>query len=180
MARPSGVLVLCYGNPGRLDDGLGPAFAEAMERMALPGVTVESDYQLTVEDAPEIAKHEVVVFVDASVNAPEPFEFRPLKGRPVMRFSTHSVEPEDLLGLTEQYFNARPEGYALAIRGYEWNEFGEALSEKAQENLASALQFLAGVIQTRNFRDIAARGQNKPPASPGANNGDIPCKTENM
>ena len=42
------VLLLCYGNPGRLDDGLGPAFGEVLERESLPGVTVDLDYQLTV------------------------------------------------------------------------------------------------------------------------------------
>ena len=34
------MLLLGYGNPGRLDDGLGPALAAQVERLALPGVTV--------------------------------------------------------------------------------------------------------------------------------------------
>ena len=51
------ILLIGFGNPGRLDDGLGPALADAIEKLALPGVTVESNYQLTVEDAAEIAKH---------------------------------------------------------------------------------------------------------------------------
>jgi DNA-binding response OmpR family regulator len=44
------VLVIGYGNPGRLDDGLGPALAETLQRLDLPGVTVDADYQLTAED----------------------------------------------------------------------------------------------------------------------------------
>ena len=31
-------LVIGYGNPGRLDDGLGPALAEAVEKLDLPGL----------------------------------------------------------------------------------------------------------------------------------------------
>jgi len=62
-----------FGNPGRCDDGLGPALAEATERLSLPGVTVESDYQLTVEDAAEAAKHEIVLFADATAIGPAPF-----------------------------------------------------------------------------------------------------------
>ncbi len=34
---------------------------------------VESDYQLTVEDAWIVARHETVIFVDASIDAPSPF-----------------------------------------------------------------------------------------------------------
>ena len=48
---PRKVLLIGYGNPGRLDDGLGPALAAAVEKLAIPGVTVDADYQLNVEDA---------------------------------------------------------------------------------------------------------------------------------
>ena len=37
---PQRTLLLGWGNPGRLDDGLGPALAETIERLALPGLTV--------------------------------------------------------------------------------------------------------------------------------------------
>ena len=70
------VLVIGYGNPGRLDDGLGPALAAAIESAAPAGVTVDADYQLTVEDAAAVAEHDVVVFADAAVDGPEPFYFR--------------------------------------------------------------------------------------------------------
>ena len=42
------ILVIGYGNPGRRDDGLGPALAARLEALALPGVTVESDFQLAI------------------------------------------------------------------------------------------------------------------------------------
>ena len=44
-------LLIGYGNPGRLDDGLGPALAEAVAKLAIPGVTVEAD--------PEAVKREL-------------------------------------------------------------------------------------------------------------------------
>ena len=78
-ASPATVLVIGYGNPGRLDDGLGPALAEALAALELPGVTVEANYQLTVEDAAAVAEHDVVVFADASVNGPEPYSFQPVE-----------------------------------------------------------------------------------------------------
>ncbi|VGO14536.1 hypothetical protein PDESU_03099 [Pontiella desulfatans] len=62
-------LVIGYGNPGRLDDGLGPAFAERIQGLGLSGVTVESNYQLNIEDAELVSRYDTVVFADASVDA---------------------------------------------------------------------------------------------------------------
>jgi len=145
------VLVIGYGNPGRWDDGLGPALAEAVERLQIPGVTVESDYQLTVEDAATAAEHEYVVFADASVRGPEPFFFTAVRPMEHTSFSTHSVEPEAVVALARDLFHADTRGYALGIRGYRFNEFGEILSEKARENLAAALRFITPVLKDCTF-----------------------------
>ena len=76
-------LLFGYGNPGRLDDGLGPAFIEAFEGRDLENVTLDADYQLTVEDAAAVAEHDVAIFVDASVNGAEPFFFEKLTRFPL-------------------------------------------------------------------------------------------------
>ena len=73
------ILLIGFGNPGRLDDGLGPAMTGAIEALGLPGVAVEADYQLTVEDAAELARCKVVVFADADATGPEPFWVRRLE-----------------------------------------------------------------------------------------------------
>ena len=145
------VLLIGYGNPGRLDDGLGPALAEAIEHKSFKNVTVDSNYQLTVEDAAEIAEHDVVIFADASVNSDEPFTFKSITPKVVNTFSSHSIEPEVVLGFAYDLFQAKTKGYALAVRGYEFNEFGEKLSSKAQDNLISAVEFLSELLTTKNF-----------------------------
>jgi hydrogenase maturation protease len=149
--RARKVLVIGYGNPGRLDDGLGPAFAAALEARTLAGVTVESDYQLTIEDARTVADHDVVVFVDASLADPEPFSFRRIGPKPASTFSSHVVEPEAVLALAEEVFKARPKAYVLGIRGYAFDEFGETISAPAQANMAAALEFLVRVIGEGSF-----------------------------
>ena len=146
------VLLLCYGNPGRLDDGLGAAFADQVEDMALPGVTLDVDYQLNVEQAADAAQHRYLIFVDAAVQGREPFFFRPMQPGSETAFSTHSVEPEGLLALAGRYFGSVPEAYALGIRGYEFNEFEERLSVAAQANLVAALEFLREALETQKFR----------------------------
>ena len=137
-------MIIGYGNPGRLDDGLGPAFAELARELELPDVVVESNYQLNVEDAELISRFDVVVFADASVDAVEPFEFQPLNKRaPMVGFSSHSITAASLLGLADDLFGAAPQAFTMAIRGYEFNEFGEVLSAPARENLSAAVEFLA-------------------------------------
>ncbi|MDD3375432.1 MAG: hydrogenase maturation protease [Candidatus Omnitrophica bacterium] len=147
----SKVLLIGYGNPGRLDDGLGPALAEAIEKLDLPDVTVDSDYQLTVEDAAAVAEHDVVIFADAAVDGQEPFFFQKIKPKSDVSFTTHSIEPEAVLALAHDLFQSKAEAYALGIRGYEFNDFGEKLSDKAQNNLLDAIKFIKSRLLEKKF-----------------------------
>ncbi len=140
-------LLIGYGNPGRLDDGLGPALAEAIENLDLPGVTVDIDYQVTVEDAALVAEHETVIFADASIDSEEPFDFKPITPKSTLSFSSHSVEPDALMALAIDLFGATSKGYALGIRGYEFDEFDERLTPQAKENLQKAIQFIIPVLK---------------------------------
>ncbi len=151
------ILAFGFGNPGRLDDGLGPAFIDALEAAPPSGVTLDSDYQLNVEDANLVAVHDLVVFVDAAVSGPEPYSFRPVEPQTELSFSTHSVSPAGVLGLARDTFGRCPRAFVLGIRGYAFNEFGEALSAKAQLNLRAALDFFLELLRDENFRAPAAR-----------------------
>ena len=75
MTKSGSIYVLGIGNPAREDDGIGPAIIEAVDEKRLKDITVEANYQLTVEDAATVAEHDYVVFVDASVKDSEPFSF---------------------------------------------------------------------------------------------------------
>jgi hypothetical protein len=119
--------------------------------MAIPGVTVDADYQLSIETAAAVAQHEYVVFADASVAGPEPFAFYPVHPAAQGTFSTHLVEPEDVMGMARDLFQAKAKGYALAIRGYAFHDFGETLSDKALQNLAAGLSFIAPLLQDCAF-----------------------------
>jgi len=158
-AATRGILVIGFGNPGRLDDGLGPALAARIETLGLPNVTVDSDYQLTVEDAAEAARHDVVIFADADVGGPEPFYVRRLSpSGGTLSFSTHSVTPAAVLTLARELFRSEPQGFLMGIRGYEFNEFGERLSERAMENLEAAATSLAAALETGRIEEIRADG----------------------
>ena len=147
--KPGGkrVLLFGYGNPGRLDDGLGPALADAVAGWGLPEVTVDCDYQLMVEDSATVAEDDAVIFADASLSGREPFFFERLEAGGGLGFSSHSMEPAAVLALARDLFGAAPVGYALGVRGYEFDAFGERLSGRAQANLQAALRFLEPLLR---------------------------------
>ena len=150
-------LVLAWGNPGRGDDGLGPAFADLLGAYAGFSLTVDSGYQLQVEDAAEIARHDRVLFVDADRAGEGPFRFQrlaPAAGVP--SFTTHSVAPGELLGLARSLFGAEPEAWLLGIRGYHFDEFVEELSAPARANLAAAAGFVREAIRDGAFLESAS------------------------
>jgi hydrogenase maturation protease len=151
------VLVIGYGNPGRLDDGLGPAFAERVVALAIPGVTADADYQLNVEDAADLGHYDAVLFADASVDADAPFALRPLApAHSGLGFSSHSVSPAALLGLAQSLFGATPRAYLLVIRGYAFDGFGEGLSPQATANLDAAVERVAPLLRA-GLADIRER-----------------------
>lgn len=149
------VFVLGYGNPGRLDDGLGPALAERIAALAVPGVETDANYQLSVEDAAQVAEHDVVVFADASVSGAEPFSYAELEAEDGTSFTSHHVDPRQVLYLAQTLFKAETRGFLLGIRGYEFNEFEERLSSRARENLDAAAAFLEQRLRTMTVVDDA-------------------------
>ncbi len=159
MKDASPTLMLAWGNPGRLDDGLGPALADAASTWGFGDVIIDSDYQLQVEDADQAARCRRVLFVDADRTGAEPFQVERIRaGRSGMAFSTHSVSPESVLALARDLFGVEPEAWLIGIRGYEFDEFGERLSAGARSNLAAAVSFVKDALQADEFREV--RPQN--------------------
>lgn len=143
------ILVIGYGNPSRGDDGAGPELAARLEALDLPTLTVESDYQLTIEHAALAAEHDVVVFADAAVDAREPFYFRPVSAAAAAAFTSHSVTPAEVLLLARTCFDKAPEGYLLGIRAERLDCFDEGLSPATLDGLRAALDFLLRFIAER-------------------------------
>lgn len=141
------VLVLGYGNPGRLDDGLGPAFCQVLADGEPPGVVIRSAMQLAVEDAAQVARFATVIFVDASLPDGAPFAFQPVTaGQGRVAFSSHTSSPGDVVALARTLFDAPTRGWTLAIRGARFGGFGEKLSPVAQAHLHDALDFLLPLL----------------------------------
>jgi len=64
--------------------------------------------------------------------------------------------------MTRELFDAEPEAWLLGIRGYEFSEFGEQLSERARENLRQALEFVSSALLDGSLHEV------EPPVDPSA------------
>jgi hydrogenase maturation protease len=143
----SKILIYGIGNPGRHDDGLGPALVELLETAGLEGVAFDSNYQLNVEDALACSECDTVIFADATDETGEaPFAFMELEPAREIAFTTHELSPAAVLALCEELYGRRPKAHVLAMRGYEW-DIGEGLSPRAEINLSLALAFLLGRLK---------------------------------
>lgn len=144
-------LIIGYGNPGRQDDGLGPAFIDSCQNMLetiisktiiSEKIAIQSNYQLTVEDALEIKKYQQVIFVDASLDCQTPFHLEEITSTNNSGFGSHSLTPHAVIQLCHTLYHHRPNAFILAIRGYEFDQFEEKLSDTANNNLNHALEYL--------------------------------------
>ncbi|GAB4316942.1 MAG: hydrogenase maturation protease [Bacteroidales bacterium] len=139
------ILIYGYGNPGRQDDGLGNAMVEKLESWVedngLQGFHFDSNYQLNIEDAAEIAHRDLVIFVDASTEEIDDFILTQVDSSTKVAFTSHAASPGYIVHLCKEIYGAFPPTFLLHIKGYEWN-FQEGLTEKAQHNLDKAFDFL--------------------------------------
>lgn len=135
------ILVYGFGNPGRQDDGLGPAIIERLDTDGIPGIATDCNYQLNIEDAYLIAENDIVVFVDASIDAEEPYSFSKIEPSAEITFTTHSMSPQSVLALCAELYEKKLDAYVLGIRGYEW-DFEVGLTPKADKNFNEAYSFL--------------------------------------
>jgi hydrogenase maturation protease len=148
---PPRIAVLGCGNPSRGDDALGPALMERVEEWAEthPGreVVTAQDFQLQVEHTIDMAGRDLVLFVDASGDGPDPFTLRPVVPSDHASFTTHALSPEALL----HTFNTLgcgdpPRAFSLGIRGHSF-ELGQPLSPQARENLESAWSLVRELLE---------------------------------
>ncbi|MDP8204395.1 MAG: hydrogenase maturation protease [Candidatus Tenebribacter mawsonii] len=142
------ILFYGYGNPGRQDDALGIRFIEQMEiwikKNGYKNISFDSNYQLNIEDADTISEHDIVFFVDASMEQLEGFIVTEVEhSNAQVEFTMHAISPGVVLSLCKQIYEKAPQAYLLHIKGFEWElEFNKGLTEQGEKNLDEALKFI--------------------------------------
>lgn len=151
MENSNKILVYGYGNPGRADDGLGIAFAEAIESWVvknnIENVSCESNYQLNIEDSEIISQYDIVLFADASLEEISSVSLtKVLPSDSRVEFSMHAVSSAFVLDLCNQIYNVTPQTWLIHIKGFDW-DFREGFSIDAKINLEKALNLMKPLIQ---------------------------------
>ena len=135
------ILIVGIGNCGRADDGLGWAFVDQIKQTLPEHFDCVYKYQLQVEDAELISHYQAVYFVDAHIKEwKEGFLFDKCYPRENHSFSTHELEPETVLYISETLYNKLPKAFILGISGQSF-ELKIGLTNTAEKNLNRAVNF---------------------------------------
>jgi hydrogenase maturation protease len=154
-------LLIGFGNQGRGDDGLGPVFAERIEKLAPKGLAIDIDYQLTVDHALAVSEADLVVFADAEIGAEGSFSFAPVRAEGAAGMGSHELSPQAVLTLAKTLYGREPPAFMLAIAGWDYGEVKEGLSPEAEAHLDEAETFFldwyagvgAGALETERLTD---------------------------
>jgi hydrogenase maturation protease len=126
------VLVIGYGNTLRGDDAAGIRAAELIAKRR-PEIECVCMHQLMPELAEQIAVNDIVIFIDADVNASQPNVRLVVPGVEADQPRTHFISPESLLRLSQQLYQHMPlKAYVIGIPASQF-EFSEELSESTKK-----------------------------------------------
>lgn len=166
------ILIFGYGNPSRGDDALGPLLIDRLEQSLTPqlqtaagGIECLTDFQLQIEHALDLVGRRLVLFVDAHVDCPPPWQFTALQPETGMSYSTHAISPASVLRVYgDIHDEAPPPAFMLAISGSRF-ALGEPLSRAAEDNLSAALVLVNDLCRHPRPDDWLTRTQPQPPSA---------------
>ncbi len=142
------MLLFGYGNPGRGDDGLGPALIEAASPHAPASLICLSDMQLQVEHVSDLADMQLVLFADADMSCAAPVMLEEIYPVQDVSYTSHAMTPQALLHAFQQLYGINaPPAFLLRMRGYQF-ELGDAFSAQAQHNLKAALHLVQQLVES--------------------------------
>ncbi len=145
------LLILAVGNPSRGDDALGPLFLDRLAALreqegGWDNIELLTDFQLQIEHAVDLENRDLVLFVDASVSCPPPYQFTPLQPARDTSYTSHALSPAAVLHVYQQINANPPPAFLLAIRGESF-ELGNSLTSGAEENLKAAFGFAEQLLK---------------------------------
>jgi hydrogenase maturation protease len=143
-----GRLVVCFGNPLRADDGVAWRVAGLLEeRLGGHPVQVIACQQLTPELAEPISHVELVVFVDASLEAaPGVVTCEAVSpGAPAAWTFSHGFDPSALLSCAERLYGTCPRALIVTVGGQSF-ELGEGLSAAAEAAVPTVLSRIEALV----------------------------------
>ena len=143
------LLLIGYGNPLRGDDGVGPRIVCRFARRHRGVVRACVVPQLVPELCALLAKHDAVIFVDASAAGDGGCRLLPLECAAATNWGTHLCSPAALVALTAELYGAKPRAWCLAVAGRDFR-LGAGLSATARASCREALTILEAFMRLRS------------------------------
>ena len=148
--RNAKILVVCYGNPLRGDDGAGLAVAQDLEEVIDPrSATVLYRHQLVPELAETLSEAELAIFVDAEEGSgmPGSIAMRVIEpGKSGPESFTHEYDPASLRAYTEHLYGRSPQCELYTLQGQNF-DYGMELSPVVRKSIAKFVQVLSKRIR---------------------------------
>ena len=149
-------IVLACGNALRGDDGIGLYLAHQLYGLICDAETeIVCSLQWLPEQAEDLSRAQVAVFIDASVAVP-PGDIRvqPLRYEcgTTAGATTHAVTPERLMSLARELFGNAPERAFLVTVGANSFDHGSEFSEPARKAVPAALRQIQDLLADESVR----------------------------
>lgn len=151
-------LIFAVGNESRGDDALGPLLLRKLASWLLEigfsdQFELMEDFQLQIEHTLDMQGRQLVLFIDAGINTPKPFDFYRAQEYDTATLYSHALSPEALLSAyAKLHEEAPPAAFILCIAGDHF-ELGEPLSAESTDRLASAFEFSKKLLCRANRHD---------------------------
>jgi hydrogenase maturation protease len=146
------ILIFAIGNESRGDDALAPLLVRRLADWLVLNELVETceileEYQLQVEHIIDLQDRQRILFIDAGMNTPVPFNFYPLKMSAAPQLYSHALTPDTLLAVHQNIYPDIPlAAFVLCIKGESF-ELGEGLSAQAEKHLLQAFDFTCQLLK---------------------------------
>ena len=150
-APSSDFWIICYGNPQRRDDGIGPYIVKRLQPLLghRSDVHLRVLHQLEPDVIDTLKNAHTILFVDATVRTlaegrhwvgiqPE------LKALPCL---IHHVTPSFILGLLQCLYHRNPAAWMVSVEGNDFS-FGSGLSSEAQKRAEQVIGEIAEFVLT--------------------------------
>src|SRR5215831_20743754 len=147
-------IVLACGNGLRGDDGIALYLAHRLYgRICDAETEIVCSHQWLPEQAEDLSRAQLAVFVDASVGVPAG-EIRvqqiAVRSGEIASRTSHSLTPERLMSLASEIFGAAPERAFLVTIGGGSFEHGSEFSESVRKAIPAALQQIEELLSAQS------------------------------
>lgn len=136
------LIVFCWGNTSRGDDGIGPLLAQRLRALSVDGLVVIEDHQLNIEHVMDFDGSTPLLFIDASLAVERGFRIERIGPSEENNFSTHAISPQALLNVYRKTKElCPPPAFLLHVAARDFG-LGTGLStvaETAVDDVADAL-----------------------------------------